>query len=143
MKNREKFEKEILEIACFGGRLAKKDGKLCNCTASDITCDECDFKCDKDCNVKIKEWCEQEYTGQPNVDWSKVPIDTPIFVRDDDEDRWTKRHFYKYVNGRIRTFDGGKTSFTSNNFDDKDGMYAETTCWLQGKLTEEGETHND
>ena len=60
-----------------------------------------------------------------------------------DEDRWTKRHFYKYVNGRIRTFDGGKTSFTSNNFDDKDGMYAETTCWLHGKLAEEGETHND
>ena len=138
MKNREKFTNELIEFALHGQRFGVKNGKPVCC--EEFSCEECDYYT-KSCS-DMTDWAEQEYIEQPNVDWSKVPVDTPIFVRDDDEEEWTKRHFYKYVNGRIRTFDGGKTSFTSNNFDDKHGMYGETTGWLQGKLAEEGETHN-
>ena len=148
MKNREKFTNELIEFALHGQSFGVKNGKPVCCeefSCEEFSCEECDYYI-KSCS-DMTDWAEQEYIEQPNVNWSKVAVDTPIFVRDDDDDdddeeEWTKRHFYKYVNGRIRTFDDGKTSFTSNNFDDKDGMYEETTGWLQGKLAEEGETHN-
>ena len=48
------------------------------------------------------------------VDWSKVPVDTKILVSDDGE-RWTRRYFAKYENGRVYAFYDGATSFTGSN----------------------------
>ena len=42
MKNREKFAKEIIDIACKGGTITiTKDNKVVNC--DDITCGHCLF----------------------------------------------------------------------------------------------------
>lgn len=37
----------------------------------------------------------------PSVDWSKVEVDTPIYVWDDDINTKFPRHFVKYENGFI------------------------------------------
>ena len=46
------------------------------------------------------------------IDWSKVPVNTPIWVRDKEEVDWLPRHFAKYENGEFFVWDDGKTSFT-------------------------------
>lgn len=64
MKNREKFAKEILDVACKGGTIAvTKDNKVVNC--DDISCEQCLFNIDNDecsCdNNDIERWAESEY----------------------------------------------------------------------------------
>lgn len=46
----------------------------------------------------------------PSVDWSKVPIDTPIWVN-----KTQKRHFAKYTNGIVKYFPDGMTSHTAGD----------------------------
>ena len=46
------------------------------------------------------------------VDWSKIPVDTPIWVRDNEELDWFPRHFAKYENRIVYTWTSGKTSHT-------------------------------
>lgn len=82
MTNREKYAEQILDIACDGDYVAvrKKDMKPDWC--KNIECDECYFyNYNVDCYDTRKEWCESEYK-EPPIDWSKVPVDTPILVRD-------------------------------------------------------------
>lgn len=68
-----------MNIACDGGNIALINGKLEKCRG---VCDKCDF-CDNDirnagrCREKAKEWANSQY-----IDWSEVPVDTPILVRD-------------------------------------------------------------
>lgn len=47
------------------------------------------------------------------VDWTDVKINTPILVRNFDDERWQKGHFAKYDGGRVFAFPKGRTSFTS------------------------------
>lgn len=66
MKNREKYAKEILDIACKGGTIAiDKNGNLVDCR--DLICDKCAFgkalSCKKD--ELIPKWCESEYVEKP------------------------------------------------------------------------------
>lgn len=60
MKNKEKYAKEILEIACSGDSIAviKKSGRIVSC--DNIECNLCLFR-DSDCRKKIREWAEHEY----------------------------------------------------------------------------------
>lgn len=52
-----------------------------------------------------------EYLGI--VDWSKVEVDTPIFVRNGIEDTWKCRYFAKYEDGKVYTWCGGRTSWSN------------------------------
>ena len=47
------------------------------------------------------------------VDWSKVAVDTKVFVKDNYETCEHKRHFAKYEGGKFYIFPIGTTSFTS------------------------------
>ena len=47
------------------------------------------------------------------VDWSKVEVDTPVLVRDSETSKWEKRYFAFFENGRVHTWSGGTTSWTS------------------------------
>lgn len=78
-------------------------------------------------------WLNSEYIEpkKEEVDWSKVPIDTPVFVSDDNKN-WYRRHFAYYRDKRIWTFDNGVTSWTANRLPG-------TSCWEYGKLSEDGE----
>ena len=48
------------------------------------------------------------------TDWTKVPVDTKILVKDFEEDEWDKRHFAKYENGEVYAYCDGNTSFTTD-----------------------------
>ena len=73
MKNKEKFRKEIIDIALGTGTIAviKETGKPKAC--KETICPECIFYCmrNKECSALAKEWAENEYT-EPPIDWNKV-----------------------------------------------------------------------
>lgn len=66
------------------------------------------------------------------VDWSKIPVDTKIWVRDSEDDNWLPRHFAKYENGKVFVYYDGRTSWSNGN----EPMLG---CWNYAKLTEEPE----
>lgn len=61
MKNKEKFEKEIVELACDGNGIAvdKRTGKVSSCDY--VSCSNCLFDDNKDCDKGRREWAESEY----------------------------------------------------------------------------------
>ena len=124
MLNREKYAKEIAEIACNGKHIAIVAGKpmLC-CEAS---CDTCDIE--YDCTRGLKEWANSEYV-EPQVDWSRVPVDTPILVRDSESSEGKRRYFAKYKNNMVYAWEAGATSWSA-------GSPAHMTDWKYAKLAE-------
>lgn len=110
MTNREKYAKKILDIVCEGHDLAVKDRIPCKCT--EIKCNQCDLNVPGRCREKFAEWCNSEYV-EHSVDWSKVPIDTPILVRNLGSDMWLRMHFAKYENGAVYSFRSRGTSWTN------------------------------
>lgn len=67
MKNKEKYAKEIMDIACSGNRIAviKEKGYIvpCNC----VICSVCSFCGSIDCRKSIKDWLESEYVEKPVI----------------------------------------------------------------------------
>ena len=55
-----------------------------------------DLDCVK-CSMRQVLWLLEDYE-EPETDWSKVEVDTPILVRADEEEAWLKRYFAKYEN---------------------------------------------
>ena len=77
-------------------------------------------------------WLLEEYK-EPEVDWSKVEVDTPILVRRSDNEEWNKRYFAGYGNdGCIYAWSNGCTSWTAYNNSD-------VTEWEYAKLAESEE----
>lgn len=131
MTNREKYAKEILDIVCAGNIVAVKNGVLCKC--DEITCRECDFGNLDACRNNRVKWFNSEYI-EPSVDWSKVPVDTPILVRDSIEAEWVKRYFSSYAFGRVWAFSDGGTSWSSDDSE---------RCWRYAKIPEDNELRTD
>ena len=74
MKNREKFAKEILDIACNGMSIAvTKENKIVCC--SNISCESCMFDIygkhieysQTSCSDRLREWAESEYVEKPTI----------------------------------------------------------------------------
>ena len=132
MTNREKYAEQIIDIAVTGSSIAvDKKGEMHKC--ENLRCRDCIFVksevSDHYCTEKTKEWSEQEYV-EPPVDWSKVPVDTKILVRDSEDEEWKKRHFAKFEDGKIFAWTSGVTSFSSESSDS-------ITWWMKGKLAED------
>ena len=68
-----------------------------------------------------------EYLGI--VDWSKVKVDTPILVKQCEQDEWEKRHFAYFKDERVYAWLCGATSWSA----DYEG---DTTDWNLAKLAE-------
>lgn len=52
------------------------------------------------------------------VDWSKVAVDTPILVKQHEQDKWEKRHFAYFKDGRVCAWLCGATSWSADYGDD-------------------------
>lgn len=63
------------------------------------------------------------------VDWSKVAVDTPILVKQYEQDEWEKRHFAYFKDGKVCAWLCGATSWSA----DYEG---DTTDWNFAKLAE-------
>lgn len=61
MKNKEKYSKEIVELACDGNRIAvdKRTGKVVSCDC--ITCGNCLLDGKHGCNSRRRKWTESKY----------------------------------------------------------------------------------
>ena len=68
-----------------------------------------------------------EYLGI--VDWSKIAVDTPILVKQHEQDEWEKRHFAYFKDERVYAWLCGATSWSA----DYEG---DTTDWNLAKLAE-------
>ena len=82
MKNKEKFAKEIIDIACKGGRfMVTKDNKVVD--YEDIACEQCLFNIDNECccsDNDIERWAESEYVEKPTITpKEKKFLDTLLF----------------------------------------------------------------
>lgn len=84
------------------------------------------------CGMLQNIWLLENYE-EPKVDWSKVAVDTPILVRDNEDDKWEKRHFAEYEDGRIYAWNNGLTGWFLNY--DSGCM----TAWKYAKLAENEE----
>ena len=115
MLNKEKYAKEIIDISCDGYGIAKQNGHLQPCEYTD--CSKCDFNTTFCCPEEIRKWANSEYKER-EIDWNKVPVDTPIYVWDNYEDKIykRKRYFAEYDtnNDKIIAFTEGQTSWTSD-----------------------------
>ena len=67
MKNKEKFAKEIIELACDGNSIAvdKRTGKVGSC--DDISCSKCLFDDNHDCDKVRRKWAESEHIEKPVI----------------------------------------------------------------------------
>lgn len=69
MKNKEKFAKEIFDIACRGDSIAitMTNNEIVPCESIDY--EKCIFKVEEyeKCSDKIKKWCESEYVEKPTL----------------------------------------------------------------------------
>lgn len=130
MLNKEKYAKEIIDIICNTGELpAVIKGRPYNCEGK--SCEDCEFYNTSCCNG-FKEWANSECV-EHEIDWTKVPIDTPVYVRDFSIRQWNKRHFHKFDkdNEFYYCYCDGQTSWTSEEDDNN-------MCigWRQCKLAE-------
>lgn len=131
MTNREKYGDKLIELAVNGEMFGLRNGEPALC--GKVKCEECDFyesDSRKGSAYNFREWLNSEY--KPKVDWSKVAVDTPILVRDSEEEAWRKRHFAKYENGIVYTWSGGTTHWSvhrGGNIND----------WKMAKLAESEE----
>ena len=135
MTNKEKYAKEILDIACTGDHVAirKSDNVIVGCRK--LECLNCAFNTHgKFCDDEIEKWANSEYI-EPPVDWSKVAVDTPILVRDREKQAWRRRYFAKYENGIVFAWAGGATSWSAERS-------SNITDWKMAKLAE-SEEKND
>ena len=84
------------------------------------------------CAENFQKWLDEEYK-EPiiEIDWTKVPADTPVYVWDDPDGRKMIKHFASYdpnnKKGHFLCYIQGKTSWTT----------AETTHWVYCELARE------
>lgn len=119
MKNREKYKNELIEVI-------KNDGKICEFVKKHEVFrmfgkdskSYCKMTC-VTCGTALNLWLDEEYE-EPEIDWSKVPVDTLVRVRNSEDDKWQLRYFHLYgedavalkYNRKYKTFDHGATSKT-------------------------------
>ena len=84
------------------------------------------------CSVLRALWLLEDYE-EPEVDWSKVEVDTPILVRQGKNGTWLERHFAKYENGDVYAWVDGQTSWTG----------ADKIKWKYAKLAEDAEENKE
>lgn len=129
MLNKEKYGNEIIKLATNTAVFGLKNGKPAIC--EEIKCEECDFYESDSCKgntYNFREWLNSEYV-EPPVDWSKVPVDTPILVRYSGEEEWRKRYFAKYKDGKVFAWLDGATSWSITDINN-------VTYWEMAKLAE-------
>ena len=129
MKNYEKYAEEIRELKSVIGiewcdlfakpKVLKLFGRKCE----NVSCGLC--------NALTTLWLLEDYE-EPEVDWSKVEVDTPILVRICEDGEWLKKYFAKYEGGKVYAWNSGCTSWTVLHDED-------VAEWKYAKLAESEE----
>nr|DAF22444.1 MAG TPA: hypothetical protein [Caudoviricetes sp.] len=111
MTNREAHKDTLDNL--LAGIVAVVDGKPVRCGS--VSCEKCLFRSSlekNECTKKTMDWLNAEYQD-PSVDWSKVPIDTPVLASNDGE-YWSRQYFAGIGDdGNPKTFYAGATSWSN------------------------------
>ena len=130
MKNREKYKNELMDVI-------KKDGLVCEFVEKhevyrmfeNDSNSYCKMAC-ATCSTALNLWLDEEYE-EPEVDWSNVPVDTLVRVREREDEEWLLRYFKgiddKQLRRRYEAWEAGATSKTAN------GKYL---CWNYCEVAE-------
>lgn len=128
MLNIEKYRDELIKMGIIDTKkIAIRYGRLSLCC---FGCCGCDIS-KEDCGKQAEDWLFSEYK-EPEVDWSKVKVDTPILVRNTEKEEWQKRHFARFKNGKVYAWYDGLTSWSTAGEDD-------VNFWKYAKLAESEE----
>ena len=115
MKNREKYKNELMDVI-------KMDGRICGFVKKHEVFrmigtgweSFCEMDCIA-CGTALQIWLDEEY----EVDWSKVPVDTLVRVRDYENVEWYLRYFKGIDKSnpeeKYEAWLNGTTSKTSND----------------------------
>lgn len=116
MTNYEKYKDKIDAIFDANTYIAidKNTNKITHCHTQ--RCSDCLFSERYNqgifCNVTVAKWLLSKYV-EPEVDWSKVPVDTPVLVSLDEKE-WSRRYFAGVdKDGSPMAFDCGATQWSS------------------------------
>lgn len=72
----------------------------------------------------VQTWSDR---NQPEIDWTKVPIDTPVLVKDKSDAEWIERYFVAYLpnaNEKFCAFNDGDTRENTGG----------VSCWNECRL---------
>ena len=81
-----------------------------------------------DCDNKLI-WKRKE------VDWSKIPVDTKVLVKNSQDQEWERRYFAKYEDGKVYAFMNGVTSWSMS-------AWGDIAPWEEAKLVEDKKMEN-
>ena len=126
MTNFEKYKDLILDSIAngWGVGIDEYTKQITNCF--NVSCADCEFRSNgASCAARLIKWLYEEYQ-EPEIDWSKVEVDTKVLVSDDGEE-WHKRHFARYEEGIVYVWNYGGTSWTTDLME----------AWECSKLAEE------
>ena len=88
-------------------KITHEIGFCCN-----TACRDCLF-CGIGCNRRKKDWLDQPvFDPEKDIDWSKVPVDTPVLVWSSGNCTYN-RYFSGIKDGRFGTYADGLTSWSS------------------------------
>ena len=105
MKNKEKYIDLIIECVAnsnncqFARRIIKINCNITSCS---------------ECHNRVKQWLEAEYE-EPKIDWSKVPINTPVIVWNNEMFKYNRYFAGLSEDGSILTFINGGTKWSSED----------------------------
>ena len=128
MNNAEKYQKSIDPILQRGEHIALNKNTKAIVSCRKLDCEDCLFSrrynWPYDCILNRTKWLVEEYT-KPEVDWTKVQVDTPVLVSDDGI-KWFRRYFAKVSSlGAIYVYCNGATSWSADGDSPVQYKYAE------------------
>lgn len=130
MKNREKYKNELKNVIKMDGRICgfMKKHDVYRMIGTDWE-SFCEMDCIA-CGTALQLWLDEKYK-EPEVDWNKVPVDTLVRVRNNEDDEWVPRYFVgidESSKERYVVWAGGATSKTSRG---------STMYWMHCELVED------
>ncbi len=123
MKNREKYREELIKSA----RTPEERLNVCEFIRINVLphfgAEDCVGVNCAWCKFLVDLWLDEEYEEppKPEVDWSKVPVDTLVRVQYDKSNKWILRYFKGYEHGAVApyvTWVSGTTSATSGGLEE-------------------------
>ena len=87
MTNYQRYKDDIERLGDGKVAFDKSKNKIVRCAVL-FACEDCAFYANRDdCTLNAMKWAAEEYEEpvEPEVDWSKIPIDTPVLVSESEE----------------------------------------------------------
>lgn len=97
-------------------------------TSTDIGCSRLEIMYPKEAVVVVQKWSDEH---QREIDWMKVPMNTPVYVRDNERLNWISRRLVCYFpnmdDRKFMCFINSETHENASNIE----------CWRYCKLADE------